>query len=236
MSLSQAVAGSRCRLRRLRGAGAALAQPVRDEPNRRTGLHDRTPSRRVALPVCLTSFGAAVVDEMNRIGMFVDVSHCSYRTSMDVMQRSSQPVIFSHSNPRALVNHQRNITDDQIRACAATGGLVGVVGLENFLGDASPETLSDHICYLSDLIGPKHVGISLDHSFPVDVPEANEMYQRFPQYWLASQGYLKPNRSQMHPSDLKKVASILIGRGMSDRDVNAIFGGNFLRLAAHIWR
>ncbi|MFK0689449.1 dipeptidase [Mesorhizobium sp. IMUNJ 23033] len=184
----------------------------------------------------LTSFGAAVVDEMNRIGMFVDVSHCSYRTSMDVMHRSSQPVIFSHSNPRTLVDHQRNITDEQIRACAATGGLVGVVGLENFLGDASPETFSDHVCYLADLIGPEHVGISLDHSFPVDVPEADEMYQRFPQYWPASQGYLKPNRSQMHLSDLKKVAAILIGRGMSDRDLKAIFGGNFLRLAANIWR
>ncbi|WP_283193267.1 membrane dipeptidase [Rhizobium sp. AN80A] len=187
--------------------------------------------------VGLTSFGRQMVSEMNRLGIFVDVTHCAYRTSMEAMECSSQPVIFSHSNPRALLDHERNITDEQIRACAATGGLVGVVGLENFLGeDASPDTICNHICYLADLVGPQHVGISLDHSFPVDVPHAHAMFETFPQYWPLSQGYGRPNRQQAHPGDLAKICGILLKRGMSSRDVEAILGGNFMRLAAQVWR
>jgi len=185
----------------------------------------------------LTRFGRDMVDEMNRLGMFIDVTHCGYRTSMDAMEYSSQPVIFSHSNPRALKEHERNISDEQARACAATGGLVGVVGLENFLGDdARPETIAEHICYWADLIGPEHVGISLDHSFEVDVPHAHAMFETFPEYWPLSQGYGKKDRQQAHPRNLAEIAAILLKRGMAVRDVEAIFGGNFMRLAARIWR
>lgn len=185
----------------------------------------------------LTDFGRRMVDEMNRLGIFIDVTHCAYRTSMEAMERSTQPVIFSHSNPRALVDHERNITDEQIRACAATGGLIGVVGLEFFLGqDAAPETICNHICYLADLVGPQHVGIALDHSFPVDVPHAQDMFAQSPEYWPPSQGYTKPNPQQAHPRDLAAICAILLRRGMSRRDVEAILGGNFMRLAAQVWR
>ena len=64
----------------------------------------------------LTPFGRAVIDEMNRVGMVVDGSHCGHRTTLEAMERSTQPVIFSHSNPAALTPHGRNIRDDQIRA------------------------------------------------------------------------------------------------------------------------
>ena len=77
----------------------------------------------------LTDFGRAVVQEMNRAGMLVDCSHSAYRTTMEAMEVSSAPVVFSHSNPKALWDHGRNIRDDQIKACAATGGVVGVNGL-----------------------------------------------------------------------------------------------------------
>ncbi|MDH3449922.1 MAG: dipeptidase, partial [Gammaproteobacteria bacterium] len=76
----------------------------------------------------LTDFGRAVLREMNRVGMIVDCSHAAYRTTMDLMNESSEPVVFSHSNPAAVWNHQRNISDEQIRACAATGGVVGLNG------------------------------------------------------------------------------------------------------------
>ena len=83
----------------------------------------------------LTSFGRGVVDEMNRVGMMVDVSHCGYRTSMDALECSASPVIFSHSSMRAVWDHERNIRDDQARACAATGGVIGINGVGIFLGD-----------------------------------------------------------------------------------------------------
>ena len=79
----------------------------------------------------LTEFGRTVVQEMNRVGMIVDCSHSAYRTTMEAMDISTDPVVFSHSNPKAVWHHDRNITDDQIRACAATGGVVGVTGLES---------------------------------------------------------------------------------------------------------
>lgn len=184
----------------------------------------------------LTPFGAQVVDEMNRLGMFVDLSHCAYRTTMDVMERSGQPVVFSHSNPRRLVDHDRNIRDDQIRACAATGGLVGVVGLEIFMGrDASSQTYCDHICYLADMIGPEHVGFTLDHSFAVDAPGADEMFEQNPQFWPLAQ-YAGRRHGQVLPAQLREVTSILLQRGMARRDVEAILGGNFMRLAGQIWR
>jgi membrane dipeptidase len=85
--------------------------------------------------VGLTDFGRDVIDEMNRVGMIVDCSHTGYKTTMEAMERSTAPVVFSHSNARALADHGRNIHDEQIKACAATGGVVGINGLNLFLGD-----------------------------------------------------------------------------------------------------
>ena len=82
----------------------------------------------------LTPFGREVIREMNRVGMLVDGSHCGYRTTMQAMEASTAPVIFSHSNARRLCDHERNIWDDQIKACAATGGVIAVTGVGRFLG------------------------------------------------------------------------------------------------------
>jgi microsomal dipeptidase-like Zn-dependent dipeptidase len=103
---------------------------------------------------------------MNRVGMLVDCSHTRYRTTMDIMEAASQPMIFLHSNPKTLRLHGRNITDDQIRACAKTGSVIGVTGLGHFLPDrASPAMHSRTVspmCAISSVIDaesqdpPKH--------------------------------------------------------------------------------
>lgn len=82
----------------------------------------------------LTDFGRDVIREMNRVGMIVDCSHTGYRTAREAMDASEAPVIFSHSNARALCDHERNIPDDLIKAAAETGGFVGVTGVSMFLG------------------------------------------------------------------------------------------------------
>ena len=82
----------------------------------------------------LTAYGRDVVRAINRAGIMMDCSHNGERTSLDIMETSEKPVIFSHANARALIDHQRNITDRQIDACAATGGVIGINGIRLFLG------------------------------------------------------------------------------------------------------
>src|SRR5690606_34276467 len=104
----------------------------------------------------LSRFGVALIKEMNRVGMIVDCTHTGYRTSMEAMELSAAPTIFSHSLARALWDHERNVADDQIKACAATGGVIGMNGVGMFLGDndGSPEKVADHIDYVAQLVGP----------------------------------------------------------------------------------
>src|SRR5262249_24576170 len=82
----------------------------------------------------LTRFGRRVIDEMNRVGMVVDLSHVGYRTTMDILDRSAAPCIISHSNAQGIWPHYRNVKDDQIRRCAEGGGVVGISGSSAYLG------------------------------------------------------------------------------------------------------
>lgn len=186
----------------------------------------------------LTGFGRQVIDEMNRLGMFVDVTHCGHRTTMDVMQYSDRPVIFSHSNPKALCGHGRNITDDQIRACAKTGGIVGIVGLSKFLGDDKPssDSLANHVEYLLEVAGPAHVGIGLDFAFPVDMAGIDEILAANPQFWPTSEGYGTTPTVYAQPAQLAEMTEILLRRGHAEETVRGVLGGNFLRLARQVWK
>ncbi len=149
-----------------------------------SGCHDED--------IGLTTFGRQVVEEMNRVGMVIDCSHSGLRTTMDAMEYSSDPVIFSHSNPRALAEHERNVTDEQILACAETGGVIGVNGVNLFLGekDASPAEVARHAAYIADLTGQENVGISLDYSPGLENdPNTTEntslldLFDSNPEYW-----------------------------------------------------
>jgi membrane dipeptidase len=187
----------------------------------------------------LTPFGRAVIDEMNRLGMFVDVTHCSYRTSMEAMERSTQPVIFSHSNARAVCDHERNIRDEQIRACARKGGIIGVVGVSLFLGsdEHGAEALANHVDYLLEVAGPRHVGIGLDYSFPMrDSASTGELFRANPGFWPPERGYDVPHVRFVPPARLLEMTDILLRRGHPDEVVLDVLGGNFLRLAGEIWK
>ncbi|TGQ11381.1 dipeptidase, partial [Mesorhizobium sp. M00.F.Ca.ET.217.01.1.1] len=114
--------------------------------------------------VPLTVLGQQVVTEMNRVGMVVDVSHTGYSSSMEIMELSDKPVIYSHANPKALWDHPRNITDDQIIACARTGGVIGALGASHLLGgnEPGPGVMAKLIKYVADLVGIDHVGLGVD--------------------------------------------------------------------------
>ena len=88
----------------------------------------------------LSNYGVEVVKEMNRVGMLVDGSHSGYRTTMDAMEISEYPFIFSHSNPHAICPHYRSIKDDQIKACVQTGGVIGINGVGYWVGAVNAST------------------------------------------------------------------------------------------------
>ncbi len=193
------------------------------------GCHDEDTS--------LTAFGRQVIDEMNRLGMFVDVTHTGYRTTMEVMEYTDRPVIFSHSNPKALCGHGRNITDEQIKACARTGGIIGVVGLNRFLGEnrTDSERLADHVEYLIDLAGPRHVGIGLDYAFPVEIEGIDTVIADNPQFWPKNE-YPAGATTYAAPAQMRELVEVLMRRGQPERTVRDVMGGNFMRLAREIWR
>ena len=186
--------------------------------------------------VGLSNFGKAVVGEMNRLGMIVDCSHASHRTTMDIMAASARPVVFSHSNPAAVWEHQRNIRDDQIKACAETGGVVGINGMGIFLGanDTSNETVLRHICYLADLVGPAHIGFGFDYSPPLDI-DVGDILRSRPDYWPAGNLYDTPHIGHAGPAQLQALVEGLIGRGFSDDEIRGMLGGNFRRVAEQVW-
>jgi membrane dipeptidase len=184
----------------------------------------------------LTDFGRAVVAEMNRLGMVVDCSHCSYRTSMDAIEASTAPVIFSHSNARKLCDHERNIWDDQIKACAATGGVIGVTGVGLFLGPSGPtvEHLVEHIDYMVDLVGPEHVGFGMDYMLEPEEPVARPfMYNR--EYW-PERWYPDREVGFVPPEAAPRLTQALLDRRYSEQDIRGILGGNFLRIAQVVWK
>lgn len=184
----------------------------------------------------LTRYGRELVREMNRVGMVVDGSHCSLRTTFDLFEASEAPVVLSHSNPRALHEHPRNVTDDQIRGCAATGGVIGINGIGHFLGDndTSTEAFVRAIEYVCELVGPEHVGIGLDFVFDKDdlAAEFAENSDAFPEGF----GYSADSFDFVEPERLPVITEALLARGIGADDVRAILGGNFLRVAQAAWR
>jgi membrane dipeptidase len=180
----------------------------------------------------LTDFGRQVVREMNRVGMVVDVSHMGYRATMETFELSTAPVVFSHSNPNGRRQHARNISDEQIKACARTGGVIGINGIGDFLGDTRSETVVNHLEYVIDLVGPEHVGLGLDYM--IDKQELLDYIQAHPEKFPPSLGV--DHLAFVEPEQIPEITDLLLARGYSDAVVRAILGENFLRVAAQVWR
>jgi membrane dipeptidase len=183
----------------------------------------------------LTAYGREVIVEMERVGMQVCCSHTGYRTARDVFEVVTKPVIFSHSNARAVHAHPRNVPDDLIRACAATGGVVGLNGLSVFLGPGEDlvETFVRHVEHVVSLVGPEHVALGLDYVF--DRQELDEILVKMRATFPPGLGYDEPLRF-VEPEQLERVVEILLSRGFRTADLEALLGGNLLRLARTVWK
>ena len=183
----------------------------------------------------LSNFGREVLDEMARVGMVACCSHTGFKTTMDVMEHSANPVIFSHSNPMGMWEHSRNIRDEAIKACADSGGVIGITGIGIFLGDndTTPDAVARHIDYIVQLVGPEHVGISLDYVF--DSEELYQYVKENPEIFPAELGY-DDGIEMIRPEQLPEIADKLIKLGYADEDVRLILGENHLRIARQVWK
>jgi len=157
----------------------------------------------------LSEMGAGVVEELNRLGMIVDVSHLNDEGFWDVMELSSAPVIASHSNARAVCGHPRNMTDDMIRALAEKGGVMGMNFAPGFVHPkrATLGGVVDHVDHIVGLVGPDHVGLGSDFDGISSTPVGLEDVTRMP-----------------------GLTEELVRRGYGEEDVRKILGGNHLRL------
>lgn len=182
----------------------------------------------------LTSFGRDVLDEMKRVGMVPCCSHTGWQTAMQVLEHVDGPVIFSHSNVHAVHAHPRNIPDELIKACAQTGGVVGINGIGPFLGSGDPVTrVFRHIDHVVQLVGPDHVGIALDYVY--DTKEVDEWVSARPDLYPPEQGYGK-NFRFLEPERISSVVDAMFQHGYSREAVMKIVGGNHLRVAAAVWK
>ena len=180
----------------------------------------------------LTDFGKKVIGEMNRVGMVVDVSHMGELATMEAFNTSTSPVIFSHSNPNSLRNHARNISDEQIKACAKTGGVVGINGIGDFLGSTSSETVVENIEYVINLVGPEHVGIGLD--YVVDKQELAEYIKSHPDIFPPDK--IKDTLAFVEPEQFPDFTELLSKKGYNEQIIKGILGENFLRVAEKVWK
>jgi membrane dipeptidase len=154
----------------------------------------------------LTGFGHKVVQKCNELDIYVDVSHASEETADNAMFVSRKPVIATHSGAKGLISHSRNLTNPQIKKIAATGGVIGVPFAAKFVGP-NAMCVTDHIQYMYDLVGPLHIAIGSDFDGASMVAEARDI------------------------SDWKRiVVDQLADRKYADDEIDAIAGGNILRL------
>ncbi|MBI3980029.1 MAG: membrane dipeptidase [Chloroflexi bacterium] len=193
----------------------------------------------------LTVFGRAVVREMNRTGILVDLSHVGERTSLDAVDASALPVAITHCCARTLVDHPRNKSDEVIRAVAARGGVIGLTSVCHFVCDFThkvPPTIEQYlrqIDYIANLVGIDHVGIGMDYTEGLSpdfvytptwggVLPAADTTSVNRDVW--PQPYAIPDSSQF-----ALVTEGLLARGYTEADVQKILGANWVRLFQETW-
>lgn len=178
----------------------------------------------------LTRFGVAVVKEMNRLGMLIDLAHISRAGFFRVMDVAQGPVYCSHSNCRKLYLHPRAIDDDQIKAIAKTGGVLGVNAIATQVSDKNPtlDKLTDNISHVADLVGIDYVGLGLDF-----VKDDGPLH---PEDELFNSGDNKLLPELENEEDLINLTDRLVKRGFKRADIEKVLGGNFLRVFKTVLR
>lgn len=167
----------------------------------------------------LTELGIEAVKKMENLGMIIDVSHANEKTFWDIYNNTTKPFIASHSNAYSLCKHKRNLTDEQIKAIASRGGVIGVNAYKGFVAiDPARQNLEryvDHIEHIISLVGIKHVALGFD----------------FCEYLYTDRKEEEVNpRGLENASKASSVLDELLKRGYSESDVRKIAYENFMRV------
>jgi membrane dipeptidase len=195
----------------------------------------------------LSRFGLDFIKRMNEARLVVDCSHTGFRTTMDAIEASKRPTVFSHAGAFSVHPSPRNISDEQIKAVAATGGLVGAVGYPPFVSAAPRPSLDDfirHIDHMVNLVGIDHVALGIDY-FTGQHPIASDdvaaaIYKR-----LVDEGRWSPKAYPPPPyyypagietpEGLPNLTARLLERGYAPADILKIMGGNWVRVFREVW-
>lgn len=188
----------------------------------------------------LTDHGATIVQAMNKVGMLIDVSHCSKQTTLDAIDASKVPIAITHSNCKALNDNPRLKSDQEIIKLAKHGGVMGITGVRNFVRDKEPTTVKhmvDHIEHVRDLVGIEHVGIGSDADLYGYDDMSPEVTAALKKAFKSSYGFRDKLDTDGfdHPMKIYDLSQELIDRGFSDQNIMDILGGNFLRLLKEVW-
>jgi membrane dipeptidase len=198
-------------------------------------------------PSGLTELGRSAVDKMNVLGVAIDLSHANPATTREVMAASSQPVLMTHAGCAAIHAHPRNKTDEQLRALADKGGVVGIYDLPYLT--ASPrqpdvKDYMDHMVHALTICGEDHVGIGSDQAVqPFDTsPQALDDFRKDEAKRQAA-GVAAPEEDRptyvlgLNRTDrCEVIADNLLKRGYSARITDKVLGGNFVRAFTEIWK
>lgn len=187
------------------------------------GCHERRNSG-------LSARGRALVGRMDQVGMRVDLTHCGIRTTIDVLEMElNRPPLFSHSNARALFDHERNITDEQIRMAGKAGCYVGINGVGFFLGANSRNVareMARHAAYIAARIGSERVGFGLDWMYLEG--SDYEFFHTGRGSW--PRGYPDPPWHFLQPEQLPDLVTALESEGFRRDEIAGLLGENYLRL------
>lgn len=202
----------------------------------------------------LSDTGMELIRLMEQYGVTVDLSHAGERSTLESLDMAAKPQIFSHANPRALFDHPRNITDEQAKKCAQTGGVVGVTAYNVMLwnGETFPtiDTFVDCVAYYADLLGVDHVGVGLDSVATEGCYPKEEIlyfnrlvrqvsgtraigYQSYAQNRQAPLGSTVENL--MCLANWVRLIDQLDKRGFSEAEIRKIIGENWMRVFQETW-
>jgi membrane dipeptidase len=210
----------------------------------------------------VSRYGIDLINEMNKRGILIDLSHCGPKTTLEAIDFSKEPVAFTHSGARGVNDFARIKGDEEIKALAEKDGVIGIIAESSFIkykgglkeNRATLEDMLDHVDYLRDLIGVNHIGIG------GDIPEVRDEIQ-LSRYEILRRNALKASPEEPDPvknpsvwylrnqspetmwvkgfetiAETQNITRGLVARGYSDQEIMGILGGNFLKLFEKVWR
>jgi len=185
----------------------------------------------------LSHFGLEFVKRCDEVGVIIDTAHTGRQSTLDACKASTEPVIASHTSAEALYRFDRAKSDEELKAIASTGGVIGVYAIPRFLGPSGEKTIElmlDHIDYIVDLVGWEHVAIGIDWPLPLPTRLLNPLLSAA----ARANGFQPQHEGDRtetllgfrDPRDWPNITRALVARGYSEDAIRGIIGENFLRV------